>query len=382
MPPPDAGRLAPHLRERLLLLAALLHEGPGPLPLGAAPLDWEFLLRCARQSAVLAVLGRVLDGAPGVPASVAARLREAHTQNALQNAVLLHDLAQVSAALSGAGVRHLPLKGAALLAVHGERAAARHMDDIDLLVAEEDVPRAARVLDALGYTRKAMAPLVDFDGTLVTEVPDRPHQHQLPACMSPAGTMLELHRARPGEREDDAPDFEALWARSRRARVHGVGVPVPAEVDLLVGVCAHVFAHHGASPRYLPRHLFDVRLLQSAHADAAAEAGARPPLVRGAIRLSLAAFRAARSRTRAPLVALLVFPPAPLRSVTGLATSAVLFRKYWGEAVVSGRLRMKLLPSRRYMAHAYGVREDSALLPLLHAHRLTTLPLHYLRRWR
>jgi Uncharacterised nucleotidyltransferase len=118
---------------------------------------WHGLLEIANSTYLTPALCAVLDReAPsaGVPKDVRTYLREISRRNAIRNARLRAQLAEVAAALNHRGVAPILLKGAAaVFKPQDPYAANRMVTDLDILVACEQSPAALLVLTELGYRR-------------------------------------------------------------------------------------------------------------------------------------------------------------------------------------------------------------------------------------
>ncbi len=129
-----------------------------PTALGAArtltthgDFDWDGLRQVAQAEGLAPLLYRIVRGQNLLPLSVKQDLRRAYDENVLRNTFLFHKLEEVLRHLATEGVDIILLKGAALSKTVYGSAGVRPMGDLDLLVREEDVPTALRVLPALGY---------------------------------------------------------------------------------------------------------------------------------------------------------------------------------------------------------------------------------------
>lgn len=169
------------------------------------------------------------------PAEAFERLRDIQAHNALRNATVFRELAEVLAALRGAGVDVIALKGAHLAArVYGS-AALRPMVDVDLLVRMPDLERAAAQLRDLGYTHAAeVAPGIDY-ATF----------HHLRPFEKVGAIPVELHRTVVMSNSHFRLDLDGLWQRAREAEVAGVDVLVLSPEDLLLHLCTHASHTHG-----------------------------------------------------------------------------------------------------------------------------------------
>lgn len=171
-------------------------------------------------------LAGLLAGAPETaawPRELRARLLATRQALLFRGVQQLDALARASQLLARAGLRSLPLKGAALAEELYASVAERPMCDVDLL-ALEDFPAALRLLEASGLR------LVD-------------RSDHAAALASSDGLVLELHEAVTSCPGLFAARPESLWARSRA----GVGqVPrLPAPEDLLVQLALHAAFQHG-----------------------------------------------------------------------------------------------------------------------------------------
>lgn len=126
--------------------------------------------------------GRLLDAAPDeAPEAFAERVAAAHARARATAMALAHETQALVAALAQAGIRALPLKGPGLAErVHGDPG-LRSAGDVDLLLAEEDLPAAAALMRARGYEHGSDR--VDRRGL--------PHLHF--ALHAPGRSSVELH---------------------------------------------------------------------------------------------------------------------------------------------------------------------------------------------
>jgi hypothetical protein len=211
----SAGEVRRELQERLRAHSALM----------AADATEALAEEAIRQG--LAAL--VLDACPWTPVA-RSRLDGARLAALARNVRLLDLARRLAAALAAAGVRALPMKGTALLAMGCgvpapyDSEADRPMADLDLLVLD-DWGAAMAAADAEGLT-----PLAASD-------------HAQPFLDPSTGEMLELHVA-PTSCPDLFPqDADALWSRARTGASLLPRVPSPE--DLLVQLALHAAFQHG-----------------------------------------------------------------------------------------------------------------------------------------
>jgi hypothetical protein len=167
-----------------------------------------------------------------IPVDAGNRLREAYRNRAMINTSLFFDASKVIKSLADNQLPVIALKGLSLAKnIYGD-IALRPMSDIDLLVKEEDLVRAGRILLTLGYKQSFPA----WESMLKTY----PH---LPPFTNNNGVMIELHW---NIVTPDIPikvDFDGLWERARLIKVdHGEVLAFSSE-DLFLHLCIHACFH-------------------------------------------------------------------------------------------------------------------------------------------
>ncbi|MFI5403247.1 MAG: nucleotidyltransferase family protein [Planctomycetota bacterium] len=117
--------------------------------------------RFARQHNVAEILDGLLEASPlraRVPAEALAAFRTARLMQAERSARLLAALGRITRGLKEAGIVCIAMKGLGLGARFYGGLDRRATRDLDLLVAEEDLPAAERVLRTLGFRRASIVP--------------------------------------------------------------------------------------------------------------------------------------------------------------------------------------------------------------------------------
>jgi len=114
-------------------------------------LDWDALCQVACAEGVAPLLYHIARAQDLLPPSVKQNLRPVYYYNAGRNLRFLHRLEDVVSHLTAEGVPVILLKGAALAETVYRNASVRPMVDLDLLMRQEDVPTALRVLSVMGY---------------------------------------------------------------------------------------------------------------------------------------------------------------------------------------------------------------------------------------
>ena len=237
-------------------------DGPGETITAIATqptLPWERVARLAAWHRSSTLLHHNL-GAAGVadhvPEPIADDLRSTYSETVARNLRLGAELERLIAALSGAGLAVVLLKGAALVPDYYDDVGLRPMSDLDLLLHKIDVERADGVLRELGYREPPGYESAEHRQRA------RLQDHHWPPLISRDGMVaVELHH-RLGSRES-LLDFEVdrLWARAQPVTRGAASCLAPAPADLLMHACLHFLKHHHCASYGALGQLTDVALL-------------------------------------------------------------------------------------------------------------------------
>ena len=222
----------------------------------AGSLDWE---RCLERATpvLLPYLGHALPGRlpqAAVPIWVTHRLAAVTRASAALQLQRRHELRRVLAALAGAGVPVIVLKGMALADLVFPDPALRPMVDIDLLVPAPDWERARAVLLGIGLRVPERWVVRPATGPASKAERDKPFERPGTAV------LFELHDRLEWMREPFVYDLDAAWRRSLPARLLGdLEVRVLAPEDMLLHLGMHLSSYHAFEHGL--RDLLDVTLL-------------------------------------------------------------------------------------------------------------------------
>ena len=212
-----------------VLLAAARPSGAAPVPAGAGRTpDPDRLFDIARLNKMLGQLPVSPAALPPGCAGLAPRLLQARLRIAAMNRRAMAVTAEASAALGGAELRHVVLKGPfQQLAVHGDPF-RRPSGDIDLFVAPRDRRRAAALLETLGFAALEQEQALWW-------IPFLGEQHFRRAA---DGAVIDLHHRL---QQAGLPDWRGATGVLDRAatQLHeGQAIPVlsPADGCLLMAV--------------------------------------------------------------------------------------------------------------------------------------------------
>ena len=203
--------------EAAALLITSLRGAPFAVP---EHLDWETLLDLAQNHGVLLlVLQSLLENGVKVPnvfASAARQCRTSSERLAAELEVLLDGLAQQR-------IDVLPFKGPAMsLALYND-AALRSSNDLDLLVRDEDFPRAEAFLLGEGFFALGLRSKKD---------------RIFCRCDLPVDLHFKLASPR-----FLTVDVRRIWSRSRPGDFRGKPVSMMSKEDLVLYLCFHGLKH-------------------------------------------------------------------------------------------------------------------------------------------
>lgn len=165
---------------------------------------------------------------------------------------------ELSAVLSHFNLGGIPvivLKGPHLAELVYRNWALRPMADFDLLVKTNDLARAAKVLQELGYRSPV---------EVACDASARRHFH-LAQMTNDRGSLVELHWTLEPPESPIKPDIDGLWSRAEPAVIAGVETRIMSKEDLLLYLCVHTAYQHRFSSGLLA--LQDISLAISSMGD-------------------------------------------------------------------------------------------------------------------
>ena len=220
--------------------------------------EWDALLAEAETRGLALLLYNRLGEAMAreeVPVRIRERLREAYLAAAARNTIMLHNAAEVLAALKREGIGVIALKGLYLAENVFTSIGLRTFSDLDLLVRRERLADALAALQGLGYK------LSTWYDPLAGNT-DIKHIPPLEKADHPA---VELHWTILEEDEPFSIDVEGLWRRALPAAAAGVEVLALSLEDLILHLSMHFTYQHRL--RAGLRNLYDIAGVLRVNAD-------------------------------------------------------------------------------------------------------------------
>lgn len=171
----------------------------------------------------------------------------------LRNLRSMRVLERVACALNSAGIPVLALKGAALHLTVYESLDQRPMEDIDLLVRMEDLPKTQQLFESLGGVREPIPVSDDFFPRFYYET------GYLFGDVSAVKIDLHVHPFRPLRYGRLVPD-EGLWEGARQVPIGRAVVFVPSPENMVIHLSAHAAIHGVTDGKWLHdlRHWVDM----------------------------------------------------------------------------------------------------------------------------
>jgi hypothetical protein len=201
-------------------------------------LDWAALVRVADEERLGPLLYRAVRWQNLVPPAVEEGLRAARYSIAVRDRLLRGELVAILDCLAAQGVDVLLLKGAALAQTVYGGTGLRPMEDLDLLVHQEGVRPALRILAEQGYRRVGLEVRPGADLAYENEVMLRK--------AGPVDFSVEVHWSL-----FDLPYYQQVlpmawfWQTASTVQIGNTPVQVLGPEAQILHLCGHMVLHHG-----------------------------------------------------------------------------------------------------------------------------------------
>lgn len=199
--------------------------------------QWDALITEAHHQTVAPLLFTLvlnLNKSHGLEIPQQEKLYQTYLSTATQNMLTLHNAEILLNAFQKSGIPAVGLKGVFLIEHVYPDIGARTMNDIDLLVKKQDLPKCLEVMQELGYRTTTYFSLAD-------ENIDTKH---VPPMERPGGALVELHWTLLEEDEPFTLEAEPIWERTLPAKIAGVDAFSLGVEDLILHLCIHLTYQH------------------------------------------------------------------------------------------------------------------------------------------
>lgn len=216
--------------------------------------DWHNLLRIAAKEGVSPLLFHALSGQEIAPSHVAFVLRDSYNYTARRNLLLMHECSSILSGLMEAGVDVVVLKGAALAETIYENIALRPMIDLDFLVRQDQVSKAAQTLTSSGYSKDGRTNLAS----------SLEYEHQVQFSKPGIEEIdVDLHWGLLGwYYYIKAVPIDWLWRTARPANLAGSTALILGPEAQLLHLCAHTTIDHSREKHRLLRQMDVAELIR------------------------------------------------------------------------------------------------------------------------
>jgi hypothetical protein len=200
--------------------------------------DWQQVEYLAHEEEVAPLLYAALRHQPWTPPPLLARLHRTFVDTGSRNALLLAELEAVLAALAGAGIPALLLKGAALAEPVYGSIALRPMVDLDLLLPRGQFAAAVQLLAGLGFAPAHTEAWAGLNLTYENEL--------LLTKASIFDVALDLHWSLV-----DSPYYQErldmgwFWQTAQPVQIGAVAAQILGPEAQMLHLCSHLALHHG-----------------------------------------------------------------------------------------------------------------------------------------
>jgi Uncharacterised nucleotidyltransferase len=217
------------MKRDAMLLVDVLRD-----PASTAALDadgWTALLAMARAEQLIGTLARRLSGL-AVPDAVAGILDEARINAEYQRRSALWEADCARRALADYSGKIVLMKGTAYAAAGLKASEGRHIGDLDIMVAREDLPQVEAALLAAGWE------WVKEDA--YDDAYYRDHMHELPPLIhKERDRMIDVHHTILPLTARPRPDAAAMLAEAVELEN---GLYIFSDADIIIHCVAHVMA--------------------------------------------------------------------------------------------------------------------------------------------
>ena len=229
--------LTPSMTREQRLLFDLLSSKPAGRPGSQDAISWDDFLRLAVGLGLSPFLAYLLqEGSLELPDPVREQILERGRANTRRQLRRLAALRQIAAALEGARIPLMVLKGMALAYLAYPNPYCRSMADVDLLVRRADLEKAGELVCGLGFRETAEVDLMERFR------PENQPRQCFSLVSSDGQVQVEIHAYLRSFAEFGI-NSDSLWDRSLLTSLGGVPVRVPCPEDFIQHLCLHIGAH-------------------------------------------------------------------------------------------------------------------------------------------
>ncbi|OUL26880.1 hypothetical protein BV378_12205 [Nostoc sp. RF31YmG] len=231
----------------LLLCCARTHIAPSTAEqiraLLQQDIDWEYLIQIAARNQVMLLLYWSLNTTcpDAFPKAILSQQRNLYYTNAQRNLFQTAELLKLLNLFEAHNILTIPFKGPVLAASAYGNLALRQFGDLDMLVQEQDIPKATDLLISQGYklppdlVEVQQRPYLQFDNFRESVQYRKSYDFVHPDQK----VVVELHWLLSQKYFPFPVDFEQLWENRESVSLVGTTVSHFSPEDSLLHLCMH-----------------------------------------------------------------------------------------------------------------------------------------------
>lgn len=226
----------------LRCVRAFVDEDPDKLVYPQQEINWDYLLRMAKEQGVLPLIYWSINShyAKYLPVNILAHLARDFKINAAHNLLLLGELLKVLSILRDNSIEVISFKGPILaLSIYGELT-LRQFRDLDILVRPDDFLKARDLLLLEGYTNLPSTSAKEWEAILKY---DKSQNHSL-FYKKDSEINIELHWAVYMKIYPSRLETDDLFGRGESLEFFGNVILSMSPEDMLIFSCNHAAKHN------------------------------------------------------------------------------------------------------------------------------------------
>lgn len=206
--------------------------------------DWDIVLELADNHATTQLLYKSLKAhSVSVPDDVLKRLRHRSEQTARRNLRFMQELVAIVELFEEQGIPVIPYRGPVLASVAYGDVSNRQFGDLDLLVAQSDIPEVASLLNERGYDTAYWRSGTDGLNS-GQKLAYRTFCRDYPFTRDRDNITVEVHWRVVSRHFPSSLTLDTFWDRHESVHIGGHDIPTLSTEDRLLMLCVHGTRHY------------------------------------------------------------------------------------------------------------------------------------------
>ena len=198
------------------------------------PLSWDKIKLLLLEHDIAPFIRPILDDLnTPIPQEIKEFLKYSYYSTFVRNFILYHEFINIASVFAQESIALVPIKGMAFIQDIYTQSHPRSMVDMDLLVKEEDFPRAQKVLEKYSYEKYLEGLLESYWRNNQCHIAFRKNTSK-----GPKSIHIDLHWALDFKRKNRAI-LPRIWERLRKIKVDGHMITILSPEDNLFSLALH-----------------------------------------------------------------------------------------------------------------------------------------------